>query len=259
MISLPSAHKGGDVLVKHQGVTKTLKTSMYQTSYVCWYSDVHHEVLPVVSGYRWVLTYNLFSDSLGLDPLIDMQIHPAGVLRETVKEWLSEPIEDREAKIVYSKLDHKYTQANISLDALKGRDKAQVQALQRISSELPVEIFLAVIEKQVEGECEYDHTRYSRRRYGGYNDDYDTDSIHRPGQYHPLKHVTGGACKILSMVNLNGDTIMNDMVFGRKGDTMLQESFFSVIEKEEYTSYLGNSVRSNSFLPFLKWLCLRFL
>lgn len=243
VICLPSAHEGGDVVVKHRGMKKTFKTSGYPTSFACWYSDVHHEVLPVVSGYRWVLTYNLVSD---LCPTVDTQVQPAERLHETIKEWISVPLKDRKDSVVYSKLDHKYTQANISLDALKGRDKAQVQALQEISSELPVEIFLAVIEKEEYGNCEKDYSRLSGRRYGRYNDDYDTYSIRHPSGYHPLEDIFQRQHRILSMVNLNGDEIMNDMVFGKKGDTLLQEDFFSVTPEESYLGYQGNWVQFNS-------------
>lgn len=59
VICLPSPHEGGDVVVKHSGQAKTFSTSLVQPSVLCWYSDVHHEVLPVTSGYRCVLTYNL--------------------------------------------------------------------------------------------------------------------------------------------------------------------------------------------------------
>jgi hypothetical protein len=243
VISLPSVHQGGDVVVKHQDMTKTFKSSAYPTSFACWYSDVDHEVLPVVSGYRWVLTYNLVSNSADLRPTIDTQIRPPELLRDTIEEWLSDPLEDRKYRVVYSKLDHKYTQANISLDALKGRDKAQVQALQSISSELPVEIFLAVIEKEETGTCEYDYSRYSRRRY---NDDYYTDSTSHPGHFHPLEDVMEVKHRILSMVNLNGDEIMTDVVFDEQDDTILQRKFFGVIPEEDYTGYMGNSVQFNS-------------
>ncbi|KAK0716561.1 hypothetical protein B0T21DRAFT_425871 [Apiosordaria backusii] len=52
VIALPSPHQGGDVVVKHCGQTMTFKTSEHPQSFVCWYSDVSHEVLPVTSGYR---------------------------------------------------------------------------------------------------------------------------------------------------------------------------------------------------------------
>jgi hypothetical protein len=51
VICLPSPHTGGGVVLRHAGQEKTYKTSEAQPSILCWYSDVHHEVLPVTSGY----------------------------------------------------------------------------------------------------------------------------------------------------------------------------------------------------------------
>lgn len=59
VICLPSPHTGGDIVLRHAGKEVTYKTSEIQPSVLCWYLDAHHEVLPVTSGYRWALTYNL--------------------------------------------------------------------------------------------------------------------------------------------------------------------------------------------------------
>ncbi|KAK4449744.1 hypothetical protein QBC34DRAFT_494211 [Podospora aff. communis PSN243] len=59
VVCLPSKHEGGDLVIKHRNDTKTFKTSESQPSAACWFSDVTHEVLPVISGIRCVLTFNL--------------------------------------------------------------------------------------------------------------------------------------------------------------------------------------------------------
>lgn len=170
-----------------------------------------------------------------------MQAQKIKFLHDTIKEWISRPVEDRNEIAVYSKLDHKYTQASISFGALKGRDKAQVEALQRISLGLPVEIFLAVVERKETGSCEYTEKRYSSRgRYGtfevdGFGSDYNV-------RFHPLVDVIGRDHKILSLVNMNGDKLMSDMPFNDK-DAVLQSNFFKVVPKENYTGYMGNWVR----------------
>lgn len=55
------SHEGCEVVVRHRG-EKIFKITETQQSYVSWYSDVYHEVLPVTSQYRWVLSYNLALD-----------------------------------------------------------------------------------------------------------------------------------------------------------------------------------------------------
>ncbi|MCJ1391367.1 hypothetical protein MMC18_004230 [Xylographa bjoerkii] len=68
VICLPSEHVGGAVCLTHGQEKKTFETaeaSIFNTTYIAWYADVTHEIKPIQSGYRWVLTYNLTSASSG--------------------------------------------------------------------------------------------------------------------------------------------------------------------------------------------------
>lgn len=93
VIGLPSRYEGGEVAVKHQGDRMILETSKHGFSYVSWYSDVIHEVLPVRSGYRWVLTYNLCVDPLRQRPTACLQTDEARYLHEVLEDWIAQ--EDR--------------------------------------------------------------------------------------------------------------------------------------------------------------------
>lgn len=62
VICLPSEHVGGEVLLVHGTEKRELETStesMFHMSASAWYSDVQHEIKPVTSGFRLVLTFNL--------------------------------------------------------------------------------------------------------------------------------------------------------------------------------------------------------
>jgi hypothetical protein len=62
IVCLPSRHQGGSVKLNFDGRTDVLQTADHSDStitFASWYSDVTHEVTPVASGYRLVLTYNL--------------------------------------------------------------------------------------------------------------------------------------------------------------------------------------------------------
>lgn len=59
VICLPSAHEGGEIILRHNGAEQRFSTASYQPSAACWYSDVTHEVLEITSGYKLVLTFNL--------------------------------------------------------------------------------------------------------------------------------------------------------------------------------------------------------
>lgn len=50
VVCLPSAHEGGDLVLRHGDITKTFKSSEMQPSAFCWFSDVSHEVLPGASA-----------------------------------------------------------------------------------------------------------------------------------------------------------------------------------------------------------------
>ena len=65
VVCLPSEHTGGEVQLVHNGKQQsmvTATTSAHDLSALAWYSDVQHEIKPVTSGYRLVLTYHLVQD-----------------------------------------------------------------------------------------------------------------------------------------------------------------------------------------------------
>ncbi|PHH91119.1 hypothetical protein CDD83_1600 [Cordyceps sp. RAO-2017] len=133
IICLPSAHQGGEVVLRHCGQKEVFKTSEAPQSFICWYSDVSHEVLPVTSGIRWVLTYNLALDASAhaARTSASLQQLETQALDAALQRWLAEDKDSRPKPFIYHTLDHEYTEANTSLKALKTRDLAQVQALLR--------------------------------------------------------------------------------------------------------------------------------
>ncbi|EJD46049.1 hypothetical protein AURDEDRAFT_184405 [Auricularia subglabra TFB-10046 SS5] len=66
VINFPTQHEGGALVLRHDGhgvvhdASQATYTSDTQVSWVAFYSDVEHEVLPVKSGHRVTLTYNLY-------------------------------------------------------------------------------------------------------------------------------------------------------------------------------------------------------
>ncbi|KAA1116045.1 hypothetical protein PGTUg99_033579 [Puccinia graminis f. sp. tritici] len=178
IICLPSAHTGGEVVARHNGESMILKTSDAIQSFACWYSDVSHEVLPVHSGYRCVLTYNLATWPDQPRPAAstrDSQVFP---LRETLQRWIAESANSNPTDTpshLYHALDHEYTEASISFAALKAKDAARVQALKNLTSELPFEIFLALLEKKEMGDVEHDWSRGGYDGWGRYHEDFEPE------------------------------------------------------------------------------------
>jgi 2-oxoglutarate-Fe(II)-dependent oxygenase superfamily protein len=81
IIVFPTPHEGGALLIRHRGQEWTFDsasalstTPPSSVGYIAFFSDVEHEVTPVVSGHRVTLTYNLYFDDDGRGPV------PAGDL-----------------------------------------------------------------------------------------------------------------------------------------------------------------------------------
>ncbi|EFA85665.1 hypothetical protein PPL_00894 [Heterostelium album PN500] len=74
VISLPSVHTGGDLILQHAGKTVTVSLendSVSNMKYSAFYADIKHEVKEVTDGYRVCLVYNLCrSGKLNNDDLI---------------------------------------------------------------------------------------------------------------------------------------------------------------------------------------------
>jgi len=71
VVVLPSIYTGGELLIRHKGRTVRLDLRHDEPSevaYAAFYADCRHEVLPVVSGYRLALVYNLLRVGDGPPP-----------------------------------------------------------------------------------------------------------------------------------------------------------------------------------------------
>ncbi len=58
-VILPSNASGGELIVRHRGAESAYRSSRSLLTFVALYADTVHEVKPLGSGYRVVLTYNL--------------------------------------------------------------------------------------------------------------------------------------------------------------------------------------------------------
>ncbi|KAI1768080.1 hypothetical protein GGR53DRAFT_525222, partial [Hypoxylon sp. FL1150] len=160
VICLPSKHQGGDVYLSHAGrkyVFNTDRASEFSLTSLSWFSDVTHEIKPLTSGYRLVLTYNIIHVG-GTRMSAGLVGEQTSHVRCLLSRWKTELPKTK--KLIYM-LDHKYTQASLSLKNLKGRDKGVCHSLYETALHGQFAIFLA---------------QMNRSEYGmdGYND-YDMD------------------------------------------------------------------------------------
>ncbi|KAH9987115.1 hypothetical protein F4779DRAFT_611535 [Xylariaceae sp. FL0662B] len=146
VICLPSKHDGGNVHVSHAGKSYVFDTAVgsdFDLTSLAWFADVTHEVKPLTSGYRLVLTYNIIHTG--------NQTISAGLVAEQMSRLHSLIIKWRAGisdaqKLIYL-LEHQYSDTNLSLRNLKGRDKIVCQSLQELSSENDFVVLLANMDR----------------------------------------------------------------------------------------------------------------
>jgi hypothetical protein len=162
VVVLPSAHEGGELVVRHNGREATLSLSGDDPGVARWaafYCDCAHELKPLRSGHRVALVYNLARNAKrtprapDATPVVDVL---AGVLRE----WSGRT--DAPPKIVVP-LAHRYSLAEIDFGALKNQDAAAAQALLRAATQADCALRLAVLSIKETGSAEPEWT--GRRRY----------------------------------------------------------------------------------------------
>lgn len=153
VVSLPSHHTGGELVVEHHGRSVTYKASRERLTFTAFYADCRHEVKPVTSGYRIALTMNLLAERGR--PVVEPGGVPVTDLARYVTEHFTQPAEDRYGfgrakpeppnRLVYL-LDHEYSQRGLGWDRLKGVDATRAALLRQAAGQTDCEAVLALAE-----------------------------------------------------------------------------------------------------------------
>ena len=149
VISLPSSHTGGELVIEHHGKTVAYQASGDEVSVAAFYADCRHEVKPVRTGYRVTFTCNLLLDA---DPVGEVPVEPSAEAARYLTEHFTTRVsrwkgDDQEPpnRLVYL-LDHQYTQRGLSWDRLKGADADRAALLRAAAEEAGCEAVLALAE-----------------------------------------------------------------------------------------------------------------
>lgn len=180
VVVLPSEHRGGELLIRHRGREVRLdlrRDEPSEVAFAAFYADCLHEVLPVVSGYRLALIYNLIRT--GTDPVPGPPEHDREHLWavKLLQAWgeapvaaatdaADEPTELTLTKLIYP-LEHAYTPAEIGFDRLKGADAAAASLLVGAAREADCDLYLALVSIEESGWAEYSGGGY----WGSHGDD----------------------------------------------------------------------------------------
>ncbi|MCU0268471.1 MAG: 2OG-Fe(II) oxygenase [Acidimicrobiales bacterium] len=185
VVLLPSRATGGDLVVSHRGESARHHGSASSLTFVAFYADTRHEVLPVESGHRVVLTYNLVLSGDTTAPLTDdpSVVTAAAELlgrhfdRTPVSRWPGDrqALEPPDRLVVL--LDHQYTERGLRWRHLKGHDATRVELLRKAAEVVGCEIALAQAEIQETRDCYEDGPpRWGHRGWSDWEDDDEPDS-----------------------------------------------------------------------------------
>jgi predicted 2-oxoglutarate/Fe(II)-dependent dioxygenase YbiX len=160
VLVLPSTHSGGELIVKHLGREVVLDLRPEEPSEIgfeAFYADCVHEVRPVTAGCRVTLVYNL--RLLGKRSPLKAPDYRAeqGRVADLLRRWAGAKAEPD--KLILP-LEHAYTPAELSFDALKGADAGVASVLVKAAAEADCDLHLALVSIEESGSAQ--HTGYDR-------------------------------------------------------------------------------------------------
>lgn len=178
IVVLPSAHRGGELVIRHAGREVTLELSSAEVSELrvaAFYADCEHEVRPVTSGYRLCLVYNLIQPRVGKGsrrltvPASHGQMEAAAGMLRAAFAAPGAP-----AKLAWL-FKHEYSPAGLSFAGLKGEDVVLAKVLRRAAGAAGCAVHLGIVHIEETGPAEPDYSDYQGGGWG-YDDEAEEDT-----------------------------------------------------------------------------------
>lgn len=176
VVVLPSASTGGELLVRHKD--REVRLDLHcpdpsEVAFAAFYADCVHEVLPVTSGFRLALIYNLLRPGPGRLPEPPSYASQQVRLATLLQSWgadLSRSTTDAPEKLIVP-LEHAYTSTELGFGALKGADAAAAAVLRAAAQTADCDLHLALISVEESGSAEYTGYGSSYRRWSEPDED----------------------------------------------------------------------------------------
>jgi hypothetical protein len=190
---------------------------------------VIHEVKPITSGHRVVLTYNLINIDQSIQlPAASTIGDRDGQLLDALKLWSEAGVwndtNSKEVDFLCHCLQHQYTQSSLSLSRLAGADLSVVTKAVRAAQQTDFVVYLATFE---------------RTRSGGCNDGYGYGS-------HEIIEETDDDWKLQKIVALDGTAVAKDVLVSKW--EMLDPEVFDDRDPddEDFEGWTGNEGASTT-------------
>ena len=171
VLALPSQSTGGELLVRHKGREARLDLGCEEPSeiaFAAFYADRVHEVLPVTSGCRATLVYNLTRKGKNAQPEPPSYEAEATVTTALLRRWTNDVGADTDivpTKLIYP-LEYAYTPAELGFGKLKGADAAVASVLNSAAADAGCDLHLALLSIEESGAAEYSGSYRDRYRRG---------------------------------------------------------------------------------------------
>ncbi|KAJ8079344.1 hypothetical protein PM082_021847 [Marasmius tenuissimus] len=152
VVVFPTPHTGGHLVLRKNGEEFTFKSDQLPSSrdeiaYIAFFSDVEHEVLPVTSGHRITLTYNLYhadSDKSTKTSRLNLDNHDITPLKNALSDLVNDPKFMPNGGYIGFGLRYDYpvvpnkTRFSEFLDLLKGEDLMVQKACEALGLEVSI-------------------------------------------------------------------------------------------------------------------------
>lgn len=156
IIFLPSIYEGGEFVISHDQVSKSYNSSIddervMQLQWLAFFTDCVHEIQPVISGHRAVLTFNLYFQ--GEQKLTIPPLSLSNSIQEKLDNFYLNP-DLPNPVICCFLLSHNYTKDTLNPRYLKGKDLNLYKQLSQIKN---YKIQMKLIHKEIT--TEYDECK----------------------------------------------------------------------------------------------------
>lgn len=152
VVILPTVHEGGSLVFRHHDKEWTFDSAKAVSSeptphaaYVAFFSDVEHEVLPVTSGHRVTLTYNLYFAERA--KAIASREKDEGALKDALRAFLKDNDFLPQGGFLGFGLNHQYpfsadtTKLTELVKCLKGSDAALYRTCDSLALDASLKTF----------------------------------------------------------------------------------------------------------------------
>ena len=160
-VSLPTAGSGGELIVRHGGRETMIDLRAEEPSelaFAAFYADCTHETRPVVAGHRLSVVYNLSlrrGDTRTPRKAPDYSAVAGRIAQRLAVRGEAVAAAGSAAPAIVWLLDHEYSSAGLSFDALKNGDDAVARTLALAADRADWALHAAIVHIEEEGAAEF--------------------------------------------------------------------------------------------------------